>query len=1342
MNINLSDIGSSVDFKNLLMQNLSDSVSFHFIPPTQLNVNDTASSVVFTNMTLQGLSESMQVELKPPMSLQFTDTTGTVVFNEITLGELEDGTAIKVVHPIKLILQDTFESIDFPDISLQELEDLVEVRLDQSIGVNILSSGVRFILSNRAHTLRGEIRNIETDSIHIASELVNGNSIAFDVYKYLDGEEDPLYDEIVDLKLVYVPELHDFFEITITDYDTVKQRKSVQGVSAGIAELSQTILYGFEVNTEADIARDDYVVTKFYNIDNAKASLLHRVLYKLPQYTIGEVPDQLCNIQRTFSANGTSVWEFLSNTVAEEINCIFQIDNIHKIINVRDMMVYCEDCRKRVEPYFEKKPIVVDDEDNTEIIRIMKCPKCGGTYLTYYGDDTTMLVNKEIFTDEVQLTMDADAIKNTLRLEAGDDLMTATIQSLNPNGMAYITRFDEYQLEDMPTELVERLESYAELYDQYQAQYAQDVYGLYEAIDNYLLYKSGLMPALPQDPVTSATEAAKLVPANLSPMSLSKVTSSTSVASVSSALKLYAAVYVKTGYVKVEVVEGATFTFYGEDQQGHNYGIWRGAFKVTNYSDENDTTTTNVMSITVNDAYEDFLKQKIAKQIVKYDDKEGNIFNVLNITDLDDFKEALTYYCVNRLTSFRDAIQGCIDILVQEQQAQVVKEFYTQIYLPYFNKLVACEAEIGRRQSGIEPDGSPAAGYETKNVDYWDRQRTAYEKEIRSIQEILNFENYLGPDLYKIYCAYRREDTYTNSNFSSDGLTNTELFEKAEEYLELANQELMKASTPQYTISCDLYNLLKLAGYEEITYDFLIGNFIRVEADGRIFRLRLIEIDVDYSDLNKVDVKFSTVTQVGGIMSDIQSVISSARSMATSYGSVQHQAEYAVKTSNDVNNFVETGLLSAMGTLKNNEDENIIINEYGLMAKTRTDDGQSFDPEQVRITHNLIAFTDDGWATATAALGKHDYQTWDDAERAFITKTDFGLTAQFVTAGQVNGSQMIGGNIYSSNYDPIHGVGTHIDLINGMFSFAGGNLSYDGSTLSITGDMTALNISGATITGGSLIGSDLYSNNWNAQTGAGCHIDLDDGTFSFADGDMTFTENPTTHVKTLNIKGNINASNISGSNIDGSTITGGTVTGTVINNGSGTFMVDAAGNLTATNATISGTIEGTILSGTVLNGTIITGGSINIGDGNFVVDSSGNVTCNYLYARGGKIGGCDIEAPTTPSGDGKLVVPASHLDADTVNGHAVQWQEVNFLSAIWSIDPSSGQPYDIAIPNYNFVSKEVGTSISTTRNPSTGAITDVTLNTENVNVYQSVGAPTCYGFSKRKLYVLCQDASA
>ena len=64
----------------------------------------------------------------------------------------------------------------------------------------------------------------------------------------------------------------------------------------------------------------------------------------------------------------------------------------------------------------------------------------------------------------------------------------------------------------------------------------------------------------------------------------------------------------------------------------------------------------------------------------------------------------------------------------------------------------------------------------------------------------------------------------------------------------------------------------------------------------------------------------------------------------------------------------------------------------------------------------------------------------------------FLLTSDFVTSGVVNGSQIIGGDIYSQNYVPGQ-KGTYLDLINGDYQLAGGKFLYNSSTdtLKITG---------------------------------------------------------------------------------------------------------------------------------------------------------------------------------------------------------------------------------------------------------------------------------------------------
>ena len=1120
--------------------------------------------------------------------------------------------------------------------------------------IKTLFDTFKIILCNRDHNKIGTIQNVDFSSIHLKGEMVNGNEVSFDVYYTLDDEVEKLWDDIVDFKLIYIPEIDDFLEITITDYDSEQKKKSIVGVSAGIAELSQTQLYGLEINTPADILNDaGYHRTIFYDRDDPKGSLLDRVLYKIPQYTIGHVPVSVAAMQRTFSVNDKSVWEFLSKDVAEAFNVIFVIDNVNKIINVYDLLVVCNECQKRQQPHYEygyyDDYALLNDSDSNILInsdneglvgddkitayKRLVCEDCGSHDLDYFGEDTTVIVKKDNLTDEIQLTIDTDSIKNTFKLEGGDDNMTAAIVALNPNGSAYINKFSELDIDDMPNMLVNKLRKYNLLYDSYKDEYTTLMENYYNAIDNMLKYRSGLMPSEPQQTITAATEAAKLTVNNLSPAALVRVGSGTSVASVNNALVQLAKVFVKTGYVKVEVDmkdSPATFTYAGLDANNHNYGYWSGRFLVTSYSDNDDTAYSQRITILISDDYEVYLDQKIAKNIVRYDDKEGSIYEVLKITNLNDFTNALTYYCVNRLISFRDAISNCLNILVQEGHgshttgSDVVDEFYDDIYVPYHEKLLAVEREIPRRQSGLEIDGSPCMfndgygePYATANVDYWKNMigimddgsvlPNSLEARKREIQDILNLEKYIGEYYYKIYCAYRREETYSNSNYISNGLDNAEIFANAKEFLEAANEELLKASTPQYTIKCNLFNLISAENYEHIKDKFVLGNWIRVEADNQIFRLRILSYSLDFSNIGTVDVEFSNVTKIGDIMTDVESILKSAKSMATSYGATTNKASAGEDANNNLDEFTKTGLLSALTNVKNNVDEEVTFGKFGIYAKSYDPDTQSYSPEQLRITHNILVFSDDNWQTAKAALGKHDFVYYDPDDDEYKTDTKYGLTAEFVQAGHISGSSIIGGDIYSENYSETGNVGTHINLNNGTFKFGGNKLTFDGTNLTLNnGNITASNITGATI------------NNGN-------------GTFVVsANGSVTARD--ITLYNGVSSGGTISGSQITGSTFNSTNgnfrvesdgkmyCTGAEING-LINNGNGTFRVDLSGNLTAKSGTIGGwNINDGYLSGTNGNVRLSQNGDIYCSIDNstkWAIYNNGSATFSNIHATGG-----------------------------------------------------------------------------------------------------------------------------
>lgn len=887
-----------------------------------------------------------------------------------------------------------------------------------------------FVLSTRGKKHLGEICNVDQSSIIYRTQMNGVNEITFTVYKELNKYIDPLWDKIQNLKLVYVPELDEYFEISFSMVETNSIEKRITAKSLCEAELGQTMLYNIEINTEDDIAREDYVITVLYNPENPKGSLLHRILEKTPHYSIKHVDDTIAKLQRSFSIDNTSIYDFLTNTCAEQFNCLFQFDSTDRSISVYDLYTVCmnDECSY----YLENNKRYRGDFNNI-------CPICGGRDLYYYGNDTTILVDKDNLTDQIDFETNVDQIKNTFRLEAGDDDMTAAIINNNQNGSAYLYYFSDEAKEDMSPELVAKMNEYDALYESYEDEYQLLTKNTYDSIDRLLYLRSTMMPSHEPIETTAAQEVAKLNSENMSPLGLSNVSSHTSISTVNSALKNYAKVYIYSGRYSVSIQEG-TFTYVGEDEQGYKYGTWVGKFYVENYSDEEDNAISEEdITIKVYNKYDDFLNQKILKQIAKDNKKvdDNSIYDVLGIQDLDAFKEALTYYCLNRLTSFFDAIQSCLDILVQVDQASEGAEYYDDIYTPYYNKLAACQDEIDVRSSQID--------VETANYESLISRR-------KEIQKTLNFRDYIGESLYSEFCSYRREDTYSNSNYISDGLSNTDIFTNANQFLNMAKREIKIAGTPQHTISSNLYNLLMMDEFQPIVDYYELGNFIRLMVDGEVYRLRLSEYEINFSGLNNLSTKFTDLTKDISTIELMKHAISSAQQMATSYSYVAKQAESGQEAKNTISEMQKTGLNSSLFKIKNADTEEVVIDNHGIVGRAYDDITNSYEVEQVKITHNALAFTNDNWETVKLAIGKHSYNL--DG----TTYEEYGMSADFVIAGK-----MIGGDIYSTNYSSgTVKAGTHINLDNGNFSFAGERLKYDGNNLSITG---VINATGGTFTG-------------------------------------------------------------------------------------------------------------------------------------------------------------------------------------------------------------------------------------------------------------------------------------
>lgn len=840
-----------------------------------------------------------------------------------------------------------------------------------------------FVLANRAGHKFG---SIPATNISVSDSFNSCFELEFQVNQSDNGSKYYLWDKLTDFKLVWCKEWNVWFEMYVTIQDDNDTVKNVSCISLGEAELSQINLYNIEINTEDDIARDDYSPAVLYDSEDTNASLLHRIMEKAPHYNIKHVDASIANIQRTFTFNNTSLYDAFQE-IAEEIDCIFVLDSgtaddgsISRSISVYDLESYCVECGHR---------------DNFT----GKCSKCGSTnILTGYGQDTSIFVSTENLADNITLKTDTDSVKNCFRLEAGDELMTATIMSCNPNGSQYLWYISDETKSDMSEELVTKLAEYDEAYDYYYDEHALTFSGntlseyneliskyhtynedlktipdsiigypelmnvYYDTIDLYLFLHDSFMPSTELSRTTAALQAARLGSNTLSPVAVQDL-SKCSTSTASSAVLAVAKTIVDPRY-QVKVKNSA-----------FSDNIWVGNFTVTNYSDDTDVAESVMATVVINDNYELYVKQKLDKVLksAQDDDEDANDITSLFKLALSSFTAEIKKYCLTSLNTFADACQSCLDILIEqgvadrETWANKNPDLYTTLYLNYYDKLMALQDEIKVREKEI---AVIVGVYDTDGDLVSEGLQTIIESEKAIIQDALNMEKFLGTDLWLEFISYRREDTYSNENYISDGLDNGELFNRALEFIEVAKKEIYKSSTLQHSLSASLKNLLVMKEFEPIVDKFSVGNWIRVKVDDSVYRLRLISYSINFDDLDNISIEFSDVKRCVDGVTDSEDIISQAASMATSYDAVTRQASQGNKSKKQLEEWVSKGLaLTKLKIIDNADNQNITWDSHGLLCREYLPVTDDYSDKQLKIINRGLYLTDDNWLTSKAGIG-------------------------------------------------------------------------------------------------------------------------------------------------------------------------------------------------------------------------------------------------------------------------------------------------------------------------------------------------------------------------------------
>ncbi len=158
------------------------------------------------------------------------------------------------------------------------------------------------------------------------------SEINFETGLYIDGEKNPLYDQISQGQFVEVIS-YGRFVITsceTTSDGTLHETKRCSAISKEVL-LGQKYLERFTVNMGTTESIDN---VSFYNMQDPQHSLLHLVLDKCPDWDIGHVDTSLITLHRCFEESRTDVYSFLTDAVAAAFQCVFLFDSYNNRINI------------------------------------------------------------------------------------------------------------------------------------------------------------------------------------------------------------------------------------------------------------------------------------------------------------------------------------------------------------------------------------------------------------------------------------------------------------------------------------------------------------------------------------------------------------------------------------------------------------------------------------------------------------------------------------------------------------------------------------------------------------------------------------------------------------------------------------------------------------------------------------------------------------------------------------------------------------------------------------------------------------------------------------------------
>ena len=289
-----------------------------------------------------------------------------------------------------------------------------------------------------------------------------------------------------------------------------------------------------------------------------------------------------------------------------------------------------------------------------------------------------------------------------------------------------------------------------------------------------------------------------------------------------------------------------------------------------------------------------------------------------------------------------------------------------------------------------------------KTVEEIETKIQLVREQIQLISKDIDINTNFSPDSLDRMSLFLREDEYTDDCFCiTDIDTDLDIINTQKELLVAGYKKLKTISQPTLSFSTSLKNIYAMPEFKPILHQFRLGNFIKVKIRPDFLRkARLLEIQLNFEDLSNFSCTFGDLLSAkdqGDLHADLLAqAVSAGKTVAS--GSSYWQKGYDVATAIDEK--IRKGLIDATTSIKSNSTgQNVSWDNYGIHLRKVVDG--VLDKHEGWITNNKFLYSDDNFETTKSLFGNYEIDN----------ETYWGVLAGCVSAGLVEGSKIIGGEI-------------------------------------------------------------------------------------------------------------------------------------------------------------------------------------------------------------------------------------------------------------------------------------------------------------------------------------------